>query len=200
MTKRVAVLLSIVLGLGFNCSAWAQSATPEALPTPANTEGASYGTVLTIHGKIVSVNRLDKQVTLEGPGGRKVTLNVMNPYNLHAAKVGEPFVAHYYEITTIRKKKPGENVQSATLATGVSTAQPGEVPGATRTVQGKLLVTVDAIDQANGTVTVKATDGSIQTVKARNPQNLKRLKVGDQLVIGIYRAVAISLEKGAGAS
>jgi hypothetical protein len=198
MMKPVAVLLSTVLGLGFigfNCRAWAQAATPEALPTPANAEGASYGTVLTIHGKIVGVNRLKKQVTLEGPEGRKVTLNVMNPYNLQAAKVGEPFLARYYEIITIRKKKPGENVQSATLATGISTAKPGGVPGATREVQARLLVTVDAIDSAKGTVTVKAEDGSTQTVKARNPQNLKRLKVGDELVIGIYRAVAISLEK-----
>jgi len=195
MIKRGAVLLSIVLALGFSSRLWAQSATLQALPTPANSEGVSYGTVLNLHGKIVSVNTVDKQVTLEGPEGRKVILNVMNPYNLQAAKVGEPVVARYYEIITIRKKKPGENVQSGSLATGVSTAKPGEVPGGTAEVQGYLLVTVEAIDQANGTVTVKATDGSTQTVKARNPENLKRLKVGDELVIGIYRAVAIALEK-----
>jgi hypothetical protein len=158
------------------------------------------GTVLTIHGKIVAVNRSLKQVTLEGQGGHQVTLNVRNPYNLQAAKVGDPFVARYYEIINIRKKKPGENVQSATLSGGVSTAKPGGVPGATSEVQATLLVTVDAIDLANGTVTVRAADGTTQTVKARNPQNLKRLKVGDELVIGVYRAMAISLEKGSGAS
>jgi hypothetical protein len=155
--------------------------------------------VLTLHGKIVAVNRHAKQVTLEGSEGTKVTLNVMNPYNLQAAKVGEPFVARYYEVISVRKKKPGEDVPSATLATGVSTAKPGGVPGATREVQANLLVTVDAIDEANGTVTVKAADGSTQTVKARHPEKLKRLKVGDELVIGVYRAVAISLEKEAGA-
>jgi hypothetical protein len=58
-----------------------------------------------------------------------------------------------------------------------------------------LLVSVEAIDLANGTVTVKAADGTTETVKARNPENLKRLKVGDELVIGISRAIAISLEK-----
>jgi hypothetical protein len=47
-------------------------------------------------------------------------------------------------------------------------------------------------------VTVKAADGTTQTVKARNPQNLKLLKVGDELVIGLYRAVAISLQKESG--
>jgi hypothetical protein len=47
-------------------------------------------------------------------------------------------------------------------------------------------------------VTVKATDGTTQTVKARNPQNLKLLKVGDELVISLYRAIAISLQKQSG--
>jgi hypothetical protein len=49
---------------------------------------------------------------------------------------------------------------------------------------------------------VKATDGTTKTVKARNPQNLKRLKVGDELVISRYLGIAISMtkESGAGAS
>ena len=204
MIKQLAVPLSaiVILGLGFNYCAWAQSATAVASPAQANSESASYGTVVTIHGKIADVNRARRQVTLEGQDGRKVTLNVRNPYNLQAAQVGEPFVARYYQIVNIRKKKPGENVQSATLSGGVTTAQPGGVPGATSEVQGTVLVTVDAIDQPNGTVTVKAADGTTQTVKARNPQNLKRLKVGDELVVSVYRAIAISLEKesGAGAS
>jgi len=204
MTKQLAVLLSaiLVLGLGSSYGAWAQSATAEASPAQANSESASYGTVVTIHGKIADVNRARRQVTLEGQDGRKVTLNVRNPYNLQAAKVGEPFVVRYYQIVNIRKKKPGENVQSTTLSAGVTTAQPGGVPGGTSEVQGTVLVTVDAIDQPNGTVTVKAADGTTQTVKARNPQNLKRLKVGDELVVSVYRAIAISLEKesGAGAS
>ena len=61
---------------------------------------------------------------------------------------------------------------------------------------------MDAIDEANGTVTVKAADGTTETVKPRNRQNLKRLKTGDELVIGLYRGIAISLAKepGGGAS
>jgi hypothetical protein len=127
---------------------------------------------------------------------------VQNPYNLNAAKVGEPFVARYYEVITIRKKKPGESVPSASLKEGITTARPGGVPGGTRELHVSLLVTVDAIDEANGTVTVKAPYGTTETVKPRNPQNLKRLKVGDQLVIRISRAIAVSLKKesGSGAS
>jgi len=93
-----------------------------------------------------------------------------------------------------RVKKPGENVQSATTV-GVWTTNPLGVPGGSRALMTTSLVTVDAIDEANGTVTVKAKDGTSETVKARNPRNLKLLKVGDELVVSLYRAVAISLRR-----
>jgi hypothetical protein len=140
-----------------------------------------------------------KLVTLEGPAGRRVTLAVRNPENLKAAKVGEPFAARFYEVVTIRKKRPGEKIESVSLSGGIWPTNPLGVPGGSRAVQTTVLVAVDAIDEANGTVTVKAADGSTETVKARDPRNLKRLKVGDELVIGLYSGVALSLSKEAGA-
>jgi hypothetical protein len=204
MIKRLAITLSaiLILGLGVNSGVWAQSAAPKASSAQTELQGVGSATVVTFHGKIVNVNAAKKQVTLEGPRGRRVTLDVRNPDNLRAAKVGEPFAARVYEIVTIRKKNPGEHVQAASLSEGIWTTNPNGAPGGSRAVQIRLLVTVDGIDEAHGTVTVKAADGSTETVKARNPQNLKRLKVGDELVISIYRAIAISLakESGAGAS
>lgn len=201
---RRAILFSAILliGLGVNSGAWAQSGTPAAAPAQTKPEGVAYATVITVHGKIVKVNKARKLVTLEGPKGRQVTLEVRNPYNLAAAKVGEPFVARYYEVVTIRKKRPGENVPSASLKEGISTAQPGGVPGAVGEQRMRLLVSVEAIDEAKGTVTVKAPDGTVETVKARNPRNLKHLKVGEQLVVSVSRAIGISLQKesGSGAS
>jgi hypothetical protein len=201
--RRTILFAAIVLfGLGFNSGAWAQSASPAATPAQAKPEGVVSATVVTLHGKIVKVNKARKLVTLEGPEGRNVTLEVRNPYNLAAAKVGEPFVVRYYEVVTVRKMKPGENVPSASLKEGIATAEPGGVPGAVREQHVSLLVTVDAIDEAKGTVTIKGPDGVDETVKARNPQNLKHFKVGDQLVVSISRAIGITLEKesGSGAS
>jgi hypothetical protein len=67
------------------------------------------------------------------------------------------------------------------LTVGFWTTNPLGVPGGSRAQLTTVVVTVDAIDDANGIVTVKAADGTTQTVKARNPQNLKQLKVGDEL-------------------
>src|SRR6266576_6423046 len=97
----------VVIGLGLNYGASAQSG--QASP-PGNVEAVRSITVITVHGKIVEVNKAKKLVTLEGPEGRKVTLRVDNPYNLKAAKVGEPVVTRFYEVVTIRKKKPDEVV------------------------------------------------------------------------------------------
>jgi hypothetical protein len=201
MVKRLAVTLSaiLILGLGLNSGVWAQSAAPEASSAQTEAQGVGSATVVTFHGKIVKVNTAQKQVTLEGPRGRRVTVDVRNPDNLRAAKVGEPFAARVYEIVTIRKKNPGESVQAASLSEGIWTSNPGGAPGGSRAVQMKVLVTVVGIDEAHGTVTIKAPDGSTETVKARTPQNLKRLKVGDELVVSIYRAIAISLAKESGA-
>jgi hypothetical protein len=85
---------------------------------------------------------------------------------------------------------------------GEWTTNPLGVAGGSRAQQTTVLVTVAAINEAHGTMTVKAADGSTETVKARDPQNLKELKVGDELVISTYKAIAISLhrESGGGAS
>ena len=200
--RRWAFLVSAIVAfsLPITYGAWAQEAGPGASPAQTKPEGVVSATVVTAHGKIVKVNKRRKQVTLELPGGQQVTLDVQNPYNLNAAKVGQPFVARYYEIVTIRKKKPGENVPGASLTGGIATAKPGGTPGAVAEMHARILVTVEAIDQAKGTVTVKAADGTEETVKARHPENLKRIKVGDELVVGISRAIGITLEKESGTS
>jgi len=195
MSTRTQVLLStiLILGLGLSCGASAQSAAPGATPAQTAPE-VRYATVVNFQGKIVDVDTAKSMVTLEGPEGQKATFVVQNPDNLKAAKVGEPFSARYYDIVTIRKKKAGENVQEATTA-GVWTTNPLGVPGGSRAVQETLVVTVEAIDEANGTVTVKAADGTTKTVMAQHPEMLKQIKAGDQLVLALYRAIAISLQK-----
>lgn len=196
MIKRAIFVLTVALiGVTANYGAWAQ---PSENSTQTKPEVVGAATVVTLHGKIVAVNKSDKVVTVEGPAGRKVSLKVENPYNLQAAKVGEPVVARFYEVVTVRKKKPGEVLPSASLQQGIATAQPGEVPGAVAASKLSLVVTVVSIDSAHGAVTIKAPDGTVEKVKARNPQNLKLIKPGDQLVVTLSRAVAVSLEKKAG--
>jgi hypothetical protein len=183
-------------------SAQANSASPSpaaaASPTQEHLVGIGSETVVTIHGKIVSVNRSKKLVTLEGPNGKQVTLQVYNPYNLAAAKPGERFVAKFYEIATVRKLMPGELLPPASLAQGIISATPGQTPGAAVGRQVQLLVTVDAIDKHKKTITVEGPDGAAETVSVGNPANLKYVKVGEKIVITLSKVVAIALETESG--
>jgi hypothetical protein len=161
----------------------------------ANSEGIRAATVLTIHGTVTAVDKAEKLVTIQVPDGRKYTLKVDNPYNLDAANVGAGVVVHYYEVVGVRKKKPGESLPSLSVTGGVVTAKPGALPGAVAEEHMKAVVSVVQVDKANGTVTIKGADGSVETAKANNPKVLSQLKAGDDLVITTSRATAISLDK-----
>jgi hypothetical protein len=196
IARRISLIVGLVIiGLALNKATSAQSEQATGVSPPGSVEAIRSITVITVHGKIAEVDKAKKQIVLEGPEGRKVTLAVNNPYNLNAAKVGAPVVTRFYEVVTIRKKRPGEVVPSASLKEGVATAKPGGLPGAVGEQQASVLVSVAAIDEANGTVTIKAPDGTVEKVKARDPKNLKQLKVGDDLVVTLDRAIAISLDK-----
>jgi len=89
MNRQATLIAAIVtLGLGVNYGAFAQTDQPVAAAN-AESEAVRSATVLTLHGKIVEVNKAEKQVTLEGPNGRRVTLEVENPRNVEAAHVGD---------------------------------------------------------------------------------------------------------------
>ena len=191
MTKRRTVLMAAALALGLTGYASAQTSAPS--PASGAVAGVATATQLTIHGKIAAVDKRKKLVTLEA-NGRKVTLTVENPYNLNAAKVGDPVVVHYYEVVSVRKKKPGETIPAVSLNEGIATAKSG-TPGAVAGERTSVLVTVEEVDQANGTVTLKGPDGSVEKVKARDPKNLQHLKAGDELVVTVSRLTAIAVDK-----
>jgi hypothetical protein len=185
----------VVIGLALSNAASAQSGQATGVSPSGSVEAVRSITIITVHGKIAEVDKAKKQVVLEGPEGRKVTLAVSNPYNLNAVQVGEPVVTRFYEVVTIRKKKPDEAAPSFSLNGGIATAKPGGVPGAVAEAKASVVVSVAAIDETNGTVTIKAPDGTVEKVKARDPKNLEKLKVGDDLVVTLDRAIAISLDK-----
>jgi hypothetical protein len=56
-------------------------------------------------------------------------------------------------------------------------------------------VTIEGIDKAAGTVTFKGPAGNSSTVRAADPKNLEKIKVGDRVGITYTEAVAISVEK-----
>ena len=194
-SKMLPTLIFAVFGVGLSVTVASAQADATAPAAAANSEGIRAATVLTIHGTVTAVDKAEKLVTVQVSDGRKYALKVDNPINLDAASVGAGVVVRYYEVVSVRKKKPGESLPSLSVSGGVVTAKAGGSPGAVAEEHLKAVVSVVQVDKASGTVTIQGADGSTETVKANDPNVLSHLKAGEELVITASRATGISLDK-----
>jgi Cu/Ag efflux protein CusF len=175
------------------------SAPAEKAPAPAEkapVRGKSEASVTKIRGTVSGVDKDAGTVTLKGPKGRTVTIEVKDKSKLDQINVGDPVVAAYMEAVAWRVVKAGSGA-----APGVSTqetrvsSKPGETPAGAVGREVTATVTITAIDRKNHTVTVKGPQGGTETIKAKEPKNLEGLKVGDMVEISYSQALAVSLDK-----
>jgi len=209
MRKRARFALPIfaVLVIVLAGCAGTQSPPPASTPAPsapppatAPVTGIAAETVITVHGKIVAVDVASKQVTLEGPGDKDITVTVNNQYNLQSLKAGDRYVAQFTESILIVGKGPSDKPPVATLAAGLWTANPGSTPGAVVARQAHLVVIVSAIDVADQRVTLQAPDGSTENIHVTNPDALQGVQIGDRIAITLTQSVAIALVPEAGSA
>ena len=202
MRKGAILQLSLLAALAIvmaGCGS-TESSPPASIPaeTAAPTSAAPLGgiaaeTVLTVHGKIVAVDAANKQVTLEGPKGKDITLTVHDTANLQSLKAGDRYVAQFTESIVIVAKGPSDKTPVATVAGGLWVSNPGQTPGAVAARQAHLVVVVSAIDQADQRVTLQAPDGSTENIHVTNAGALQNVRIGDRIAITLTQSVAIAL-------
>jgi ribosome maturation factor RimP len=152
--------------------------------------------LLTVRGTVEAIDKEKQTVTLKGPK-RSLIVHVRDPKKLEAIKVGDPVIGKYYESVMIEVKKPGESTPGVTAQQGVATSKPGETPAGAIGQQITVTATIVGIDKKAQTATIKGPEGNTVTVKARDPKNLDKVKVGDNVEITYTEALAISLDKPA---
>jgi Cu/Ag efflux protein CusF len=207
-------LCSAVLADGAEPQRLAQTSTqtpstptppPAAAPAPANPSekapsekkmvGRGAASTVKVRGTVDAVDKEKGTVTLKGPKGRTVTLNVKDPAKLDAIKVGDPVVATYTEAVAFQVRKAGTATPGATVQEARVTSKPGETPAGAVGREITVTATITAIDHKANTVTIKGPEGNTETVKAKDPKNLKLIKVGDLVDITYAQALAVSLDK-----
>src|SRR5262249_34470131 len=188
---------------------WSQSAAADQLrlaqasgtdKAPAATEkapGRAAGKAVQVKGTVAAVDKDAKTITLKGPKGRTVTLDVQDPSKLDAVKVGDPVVATYMEAVAFQIKKPGTATPGTTVQESRVSSKPGETPAGAIGQEVSVTATITEVNKKAGTVTIKGPKGNSETIKAQDPKNLDRAKVGDLVEITYARALAVSLDKSA---
>ncbi len=157
--------------------------------------GTVDAVVTTIQATVEAVDQENRKVTLKDPEGDVVTIDVdENVKNLAQVKVGDILTVDYIEAVTIQVLDKDAAVEAgATAGAAVGTAEPGQKPGAVVVDDITVVVTIEAIDKEQQLVTLKNAEGETKTVKARNPDNLEKVVVGDKVMISYTTALGISV-------
>src|SRR5262249_60398984 len=120
------------------------------------------------------------------------------PQTLEASNVGAPVVAKYMEAVAFQSKPAGTATTGATTQESRVSSKPGETPAGAVGREVTVTAPITAIDKKANTVTITGPEGNSATVKAKDPKNLERIKVGDKVEITYAPALARSLDKPAG--
>jgi Cu/Ag efflux protein CusF len=147
---------------------------------------------------VTAIDMKTRMVTLKGPEGKESTFYVdERARNLGQVKVGDVVNIAYVEALAWKVRKSKKEAPSASVESGEARAEPGQKPAGAVAQRISITASVEAIDLANGTVTLKGPQGNTRTIKARNPANLKKVKVGDLVDITYTEMVALKVEPAA---
>ena len=190
--RKLAISLSLVLSLaGIHAALAEHHEGGHKMPSGEITDAVEAQATVT------AIDQKTRMVTLKGPEGKETTLHVdKRARNLAQVKVGDIVKVAYVQHVAWQVQKPGAGGQTGSVQAeqGAVRTEPGQMPGGAVGQRISFAATIEAIDTAKGTVTLKGPQGNSQTIKARNPANLKKVKVGDVVDITYTEAVAIKVE------
>ncbi len=156
------------------------------------------GEIASVEYMTATVEKIDhatRMVTLKGPKGNTATFEVgPEAHNLDQVKAGDTVNVEYYEAVAWQVMKPGTGTPGVSTTAVAERAPKGAQPGGAVGAQVTVLATIVEIDPDGKHVTLKGPEGNTQRVEVRNPENVKKVTVGDEVEITFTRAVAISVE------
>lgn len=135
--------------------------------------------------QVGDINLPSRTITLKTNDGRLVPLKVgPEVRNLNQVKKGDTVELDYFEAIEFEVRAPTEEErQLAGLGIDVAArAAKGELPAALAAGERVDILVIESIDRKKQLVTLKGPEGFV-TVKAKYPQNLKVVKVGDTVVV-----------------
>ena len=145
----------------------------------------------------VTVSAIDpaqRLVTLKDESGKQIVAEVaQSVQNLEKVKVGDQVIVSYTKMLAWQVRPAGQAASGFSAQPTATAAKPGDQIKGSVSGSVQMTATITAIDLANGTVTLKGPDGNSETIKARDPANLKKVKVGDLVDITYTEAVAVAV-------
>lgn len=165
---------------------------------PLKVEESFEGTVT---ARVKAVDNATRVITLQDDKGHEESFVVSDAVKrLNEVKAGDNVTTRYRAKLVAELRPPTAEEKAHPIAvveaSGRATRPAAPAAGATQVV--RVVATVEAVDVPNMRVTLRGPLGDLAVVKGKNPDNVRRLKIGDTIVITYTESVAIALEKAAG--
>jgi Cu/Ag efflux protein CusF len=187
LTIIAAVVASIAAG-----SAVAQTGGAAAMKSEPGK--VSMAEAVSVTASVVAIDKAKRLVTLKGPKGNTFVVQAgPEVKRFDEIKVGDNVVVKYVEAVTLELKKGGGGVRERVEREDAVTAKPGEAPGAAVGRQVTVIADVIGVDAKKQTVKLKGPKRTVD-LKVKDPEQLKLIKVGDQVEATFTEAVAVALE------
>ena len=166
------------------------------IPTHVSAQGVELDDGVAITAEVVAIDRVDRTLTLLGPEGNVVALEVSHAArNFDQIEVGDQIKAEYYESVALYIGKHGQKPET-TAGLVAARSKKGDKPAGVAVETVDVSATVQAIDKKNRTVTLKLPDGKVVTTKVdKSVKAFDTLKKGDSIHARYTEAIAISVEK-----
>lgn len=193
---HTAALLSLIL-----CAVSCETTPP---PGPKSTTSAAvkegvpggvFVNTVEYTGRVTSVDRENRKVTLQNSDGKKFTVKA-GPEVVNLDKVYEGDHLKYTVTDELLVHVHDSAVAPPdSAAAAVVLAPKGGQPGGLAAATVQITGTVTAIDQKARTATLQFQDGSVKTFPVRSDIDLTKQKVGTKVTIRVTEMIAIRMER-----
>ena len=190
--KKILVAALVALPL-LSAHSWAQEAA-DTMERPSMEASRS----MMVSAVVEAIDHETRVVTVRKENGETMTFTASEEArNLGQVSVGDVLVAEYVESLAIQVFPNNGMEPEAAAAAAMARTEEGEMPGFAAMEQTIIVTTLESVNLENNTFKLKLPDGSINQYTARVPENLRRVVVGDLVVITLTDGVAIAVEKKA---
>jgi Cu/Ag efflux protein CusF len=150
--------------------------------------------LLSIEATVESIDRQTREVTLKNEQGETVSFQLdEDAGRIDDIEAGDQVTIEYLEAVTIQVFAPDKVEPKAASEAVVAQTPVGEKPAGLAVGHVSVVVTIESIDLENELVTLKNKDGEMKTVRPENPENLKKVEVGDKVKITYTQAVGFKV-------
>ncbi len=188
--RNSVLLVAVASALALTQPALAQTQDVVAASAPGK---AGMAQTLEFSAGITAIDKASRTLTLKGPKGDEVKV-VAGPEvkNFDQLNVGDTVQVKYLESLVLELKKGGGKPVAKTETSNAVSAKPGEKPAAVGARQVTVVGDVTKLDAATQTVTVKGPQRTVD-LKMKDPEQFKRVAVGDQIEATYTEAMALSV-------